>query len=251
MNAAATAERLLAARRTGLHVARLEGDLLPVSNEDAYRVQEETLRLMGASVRGWKVGGANPKAEPVAAPLIATLVQQSPARFAVTAQSFCGVEAELALSLGRPLPARDRPYTEDEAWEAVAAVHVAIELLDSRYADRRAMSPAALLADMQSNGGFAYGPGVPRDSVDFLGAKASLSVDGKEEKRAAGGNPAGHPKRLIAWLANHAASRGRALRTGDIVTTGSHTGVTVAPLGSRVLVRFEGIGEAAMELAAA
>lgn len=251
MNAAATAERLVAARRTGLHVARLEGDLLPVSDDDAYRVQEETIRLMGAAVAGWKVGSADPKAPPIAAPLLAALIARSPARFSVTAQSVRGVEAELALSLAADLPARARPWDEEEAWAAVGGVHAAIELLDSRYADRGAMPAAALLADMQSNGGFVYGGAVPVAGVDFLGARASLLVDGKEEKSARGGNPAGHPKRLLAWLANHAASRGRPLRAGDILTTGSHTGVTVAPVGARVLVRFAGLGEAALELAAA
>jgi 2-keto-4-pentenoate hydratase len=250
MNPAAAAERLVAARRTGLRLARIEDEWLPAGNDDAYRVQEETLRLMAAAIRGWKVGGADPAAEPVAAPLLAALVQSSPARFSVTEQSFRGVEAELALSIGRDLPARTRPYGEDEAWEAVAAVHVAIELLDSRYADRGAMSAAALLADMQSNGGFTYGAPVAVATVDFLAAKSSLLIDGKEAKSATGGNPAGHPKRLLAWLANHAASRGRPLRQGDIVTTGSHTGVTVAPAGARVVARFEGLGEAQMQLAA-
>lgn len=251
MNVAATAARLVAARRTGLRVARLEPDLLPGSNEDAYAVQDETMRVMGAALAGWKVGSANPAAEPVAAPLLDTLVRPSPARFPVTPESFRGVEAELALKLGRGLPARNQGYGEDEAWAAVASVHVAIELLDSRYADRRAMSAPALLADMQSNGGFTYGAPIPVARVDFLTARASLAIDGKEEKSAVGGNPAGHPRRLLAWLANHAAKRGRALREGDIITTGSHTGITVAPVGTRVVVRFEGFGEAVLELPAA
>jgi 2-keto-4-pentenoate hydratase len=152
------------------------------------------------------------------------------------------------LSIGRELPARAQPYGEDEAWAAVAAVHVAIEFLDTRFADRRAQSPAALLADMQNNGGFCHGPGTPVEEVDFLAAKASLMVNGTEEKSAVGGNPAGHPRRLLAWLANHAASRRRPLKPGDMVTTGSHTGITIAPLGAHVVARFAGLGEAVLDL---
>jgi 2-keto-4-pentenoate hydratase len=209
-------------------------------------VQEETLRLLGTGAGGWKVGSADPNAEIIAAPLIAALVQPSPARFAATEASFRAVEAELALLIGRDVPAGASP---EEAWAAIASVHVAIELLDTRYADRRAQSPAALLADMQNNGGFAYGPASPVAAVDFLGAKASLLIAGGDAKKAVGGNPAGHPKRLLAWLAGHAASRGRSLKKGDIVTTGSHTGITIAPLRARVTAQFDGLGEAVLELA--
>ena len=248
MNAAATAARLVEARRSGRKIAALEPGLLPRTNDEAYAVQEEVLRLLGASEAGWKVGSANPAAEIIAAPLIAALVKPSPARFTATPDSFRAVEAELALAIGSDLPARAGGWGEDEAWAAVAAVHVAIEFLDTRYADRRAMPAPALLADMQTNGGFCYGPANPVAKVDFLAAKASLVIDGREEKSAVGGNPAGHPKRLLAWLAGHAASRGRPLKKGDIVTTGSHTGITVAPLGARVVARFEGLGEAVLEI---
>lgn len=252
MNAAGLARLLVEARHTGRRVGMLDGDLLPASEADAYAVQEETARLLGATIAGWKVGAANATAAPVAAPLLMTLVAPSPARLVVAADSFRGVEAELALSLARDLPARATPYNEDEAWDAVAAVHVAIELLDSRYADRRAMSPAALLADHQSNGGFCYGMALTNwRAIDYATQRARLVIDGKEEKSAVGGNPAGHPRRLLAWLANHAASRGRPLRKGDVVTTGSHTGLTIAPPGARVIARFDGLGEAELGLTVA
>jgi 2-keto-4-pentenoate hydratase len=248
VNAAGAARLLVEARRTGRRVAGLEGDLMPLDDADAYAVQEAAMRLLGATQAGWKVGAPNPTAVPAAAPLFSQLVKPSPARFVAAPDGFRAVEAELALMLGRDLPARAGAWGEDEAWDAVASVHVAIELLDTRYAGRRAMPAAALLADQQSNGGFCFGPANPVAGVDFLAARSSLLIDGKVEKSAVGGNPVGHPKRLLAWLANHAASRGRALRTGDIVTTGSHTGITIAPLGSRVTARFDGLGEAVMEL---
>jgi 2-keto-4-pentenoate hydratase len=248
MNATAAAALLVEARRSGRRLPSLDGDLSPRSVADAYAVQDEVMRLLGLGPAGWKVGSADPTAEPIAAPLLTGLVLNSPARLAVPPESFRGVEAELALSLARDLPARKSPYSDDEAWAAVGGVHVSIEFLDNRYADRRAMSAEALLADNQSNGGFCYGSAIPVPAVDFLGATASLAINGKEVKRAVGGNPAGHPKRLLGWLANHAASRGRPLAAGTIVTTGSHTGVTTAPPGAKVSVRFDALGEATLEL---
>jgi 2-keto-4-pentenoate hydratase len=244
------ADLLVEARQGGRPIAALPPDLVPRDEDAAYAVQEEVIRRLGAAVGGWKVGAANASAPPIAAPLLAELVMPSPATFAVAPADFRAVEAELALSLARDLPARGTPYGEDEVWDAVAAAHVAIELLATRYADRARQAPATLLADNQNNGGFCYGPPIALKTVDFLGATAALLVDGREEKRAVGGNPGGHPRRLLAWLANHAANRGRPLRKGDLVTTGSHTGLTVAPPGARVVARFEGLGEAVMTLAA-
>jgi 2-keto-4-pentenoate hydratase len=36
-----------------------------------------------------------------------------------------------------------------------------------------------------------------------------------------------------------------------VVTTGSHTGITIAPLGARVTARFAGLGESVLDLARA
>ena len=62
--------------------------------------------------------------------------------------------------------------------------------------------------------------------------------------------PGGHPKRLLAWLANHAAARGHPLKAGMIITTGSHTGMIDAPPGATVDVRITNLGEARLTFAA-
>jgi 2-keto-4-pentenoate hydratase len=251
MSAAEAALALVEARRGGQRLAGL-GDHAPADEAAAYEIQEAVARLLGVAFAGWKVGAANPTAAPSAAPLFAALVERSPARFTATAESFRAVEAELAFSLARDLPARGRAYAEAEIWDALAAAHVAIELLDSRFIDRGKVTQAAMLADNLSNGGFCYGPPIAHwRAIDFATQPVELLLDGATQKRGAGANPAGHPGRLVAWLANHCASRGRPLKAGDIVTTGSHTGVTIAPLGAVVTARFAGLGEATLTLAAA
>ena len=96
------------------------------------------------------------------------------------------------------------------------------------------MDKLALLADNGSNGAFCYGAAV-RDwrGVDFLRQPVTLVIDGKEVASAVGGNAAGHPRRLLGWLANHCARRGRGIAAGDIVTTGTHTGLLFAAPGGR------------------
>ncbi len=239
---------LIAARKSGQAIAALPRELVPASPEEAYAVQMAAAPGIG-TIAGWKVGAGSPTAEPNAAPLFAALMAPSPVTWPAKRFHRLGIEGELAFRLGRALPPRATPYGEDEVWDAVASLHVAIELVDSRFAEFPALDKLALLADNQSNGAFCYGPAIPDfRGIDFLRQPASLVIDGREAASAVGGNAAGHPRRLLAWLANHCARRGRGLAVGDIVTTGTHTGLVFATPGARVSVRFAGLGEASLTL---
>ena len=248
--AEALARLLGAARHGGKRIGALPRELVPATADEAYAVQDIQARRLGRIV-GWKVGAPSPGAEPNCAPLFADLVASSPARFAAERFPLGGIEGELAFRFGKDLPPRAKPYGEDEVWQAVDTLHAAIELVDSRFADFRAVDKLALLADNQGNGAFCVGaPLAAWRQVDFLRQPASLLIDGREVASAVGGNAAGHPRPLLVWLANHCARRGRALAAGDIVTTGTHTGLVFAAPGATATVRFPGIGEASLTLAA-
>jgi 2-keto-4-pentenoate hydratase len=247
MDADALATRLIAARQSGARIASLAATEAPADTAAAYAVQETILRRLGLAIAGWKAGASSATAEPQAGPLLTDRVKPSPARFALLPNALHTVEAELAFSFAHDLPARDAAYSEAEIWDAVAAMHVAIEVLESSFVDRRKVPEYAPLADLQNNGAFCYGPPISDwRGFDVLKPQAVLLIDGKEIRRAKAGTPGGHPRRLLTWLANHAAQRGHPLKKGDIVTTGSHTGMYDAPPGSHVTARFEGIGEASL-----
>jgi 2-keto-4-pentenoate hydratase len=248
--AEALARLLLDARDSGQRIDRLPPELVPANPAEAYAVQAAVAPELGL-IAGWKVGAPRPTAEPNCAPLFAALMAPSPARFPARSFPLGGIEGELAFRLARPLPPRKRDYPEAEVWAAVASVHPAIELVDSRFADFRGVDKLALLADNQGNGAFCYGAAFKEwRLVDFEKQPAKLEIDGKEVASAIGGNAAGHPKRLLGWLANHCARLGRGLREGDIVTTGSHTGLVFATPGAAATVRFAGIGDASLTLVA-
>lgn len=247
---AALAQRLLEARGSGAAIAALPPELVPASPAEAYRVQDLVARALGR-IAGWKVGAASPDAEPNCAPLFADLVAASPARFPAARFPLGGIEGELAFRFGTALPPRPEPYGEEEVWQAAATLHPAIELVQSRFADLRAQDKLALLADNQSNGAFCYGSALTDwRRVDFLAQKAELAIDGAVRASAIGGNAAGHPRRLLAWLANHLSQRGVGLAAGDMVTTGTHTGLVFATAGASIVARFPGIGEARLALTA-
>jgi 2-keto-4-pentenoate hydratase len=240
----ALAELLLAARRDERAIGRLPAALVPATAAAAYAVQAQVAPALGAIV-GWKVGAASPSAEPNCAPLFAGLVAPSPARWPADRFRLRGVEGELAFRFGIALGPRAAPYGEDEVWAAIESLYPAIEIVDSRFADFPDVDKLALLADNQNNGAFCHGAAV-KDwrTVDFLSQPARLLIDGAEVASARGGNAAGHPRRLLAWLANHRARNGNGLAAGDIVTTGSHTGLVFAAPGATVTVEFADVGAA-------
>lgn len=244
------AEKLIATRRSLDRLAALAPDEIPGSAAVGYAVQDAILKRLALPIAGWKVGASSPTAEPQAGPILADRLKPSPARFALLPNAFRTVEAELAFRIGRDLPTRSLAYGEDEVWGAIVSLHVGIEILESSFVDRRKIAEHAVLGDLLNNGGYSFGAAVdPWRALDVATPSAILLFDGKEIRRAQAGTPGGHPKRLLAWLADHAAARGRPLKAGDIVTTGSHTGMIDAPPGTQVTARFEGIGEANLTFA--
>ena len=250
MRVEALAEKLIAARRSLERIAALAPDEIPASAAEGYSVQDAILERLGIPIAGWKVGAASPTAEPQAGPILADRMQPSPARFVVPAKAFRTVEAEVAFTLGRDLPTHSQGYSAEEVWDAMAAVHVGVEVLESSFIDRRKICEYAVLGDLLNNGAYCYGTAV-KDwrRLDVATPEASVAINSQEKRRAKAGTPGGHPKRLLAWLANHAATRGLPLKAGMIITTGSHTGMLDAPTGARVTARLDGIGEATLQFA--
>ncbi len=226
---AAATTALIEARHTGRALAEVPAGWIPADLAEAYRLQHAVAQGLG-EVRGWKVSAVTAAQQrengvdcPIAGPLLAPWVQSSPARFALVGFSLPKLECEYAFELGRDLPPRAEPYTRAEVEGAIAALHLVIEIVDSRLP---AGSPTTLqLGDALNNGAFIVGPRVAawRD-VAYATAPIVLRIDGKEQARGSGmavldGDPPG----AVLLLANHPARGPRGLQRGDLVTTGSCT----------------------------
>lgn len=241
------AAAFVAARVGARLVGALPADATPATLVDAYRVQAETARRLGGS-RGWKVGALTAEAQakagvsaPTAARLIAAFVHDSPATLSMARLRVPKLEAELAFSLARDLPPRASPYGEDEVADAIAAMHPAIEVADTR------LPPDPLLpmnlADGMANGAFIVGPAYGSWRVMDRGAVAvSLKVNGALAATGQGAVVLGDPLRAVVIFANHPVPGSQGLRRGDIVTTGSLTGMTPVAAGDAAVAEFAGIG---------
>lgn len=206
----------------------------------AYAIQQAVQAQLGP-IGGWKVG-APPSGAFTCAPLPASHVMASPARVTQAECPDRGVEAEIAVRMGRDLPPRDAPYSREEVLAAIASAHPAIELLQSRYRDVDAVDPHSGLADALSHYGLVVGAAIPDwQAIDLAAESVGVLVDGVEVKRRTG-NPAGEMIRLVVWLANEGARWAGGLKAGQMVTTGSWTGKDTIPAGGTVLMRFERCG---------
>ncbi len=239
---------LLQARSARAWLPALPPEARPQDAGRAYAIQDRVCAELGA-VGGWKVGARGIDAIPNCAPLAGHLIFSDGAGLPADLLRLRGVEAEIGFRLAADMPPRARPYEVREVAVFIESVHPTLEIVESRYIDFRGVDTLSVLADFNSNGALVVGPQV----VDAAGAldrslHVSLRFGGIEQVNASGGNPAIDLLRLLAWLANHAAVRCGGLRRGQIITTGSHTGMSFAPPGTLVSAEFSSVGAVSAQL---
>ncbi|MSO76653.1 MAG: 2-keto-4-pentenoate hydratase [Alphaproteobacteria bacterium] len=241
---------LLFQARAARHEIVPAADDMPSDLDESYAIQETVARRLGA-IGGWKTGAGLPTAEPSAAPLYTATMFQSPARLPADRFGRLGLEAEIAYRFGRDLPARVAPYGEDEVLAAIATLHPAIEVVDTRLKAFPDIDRRWQVADNAANGGFVYGPGVAEwRRIDVSRLASVLTIDGKVAVSTVGGNKAVDLVRLLVWVANHRRARGAGLKAGDFVTTGSYTGLIFTHPGAVVRAEFPGVGAVDLTYAA-
>ncbi len=245
----AAAGLLLTARRERRPIPADRLERMPIaSRAEAYAIQEAVASALGP-VGAWKVGAPSPEAEPARAPILAEAIHASPARLPAAAFHHIGIEVEIAYRLGRDLPPREAPYDRTEVEAAIEAILPTVEIVDTRLADPEAMGPLWKLADNQLNGGLVLGePLASWRAVDPMTQPVRLQVDGALVHEGRGGNSAGDPMRLLVWLANACGSHCGGLRRGQVVTTGTLTGLRFVAPGAEIRASLPGLGEVALSL---
>lgn len=149
-------------------------------------------------------------------------------------------EAEIAFVLGSDLPSVET--TPEEAAAAVASVHAAIEIVDSRIEDWK-IAFADTVADNGSSAFFVLADeGKPLAGLDLWTAGMVMQVNGEIVSLGAGAAALGHPLNAAAWLARTLAARGEPLKAGDILLAGALGPMVAIHPGDKVECFVGGIG---------
>ncbi len=149
-------------------------------------------------------------------------------------------EAEVALVLAQSLP--DPQTGPEQVAAAVASVHAAIEIVDSRIADWK-ISFADTVADNGSSAFFVIADeGRPLPGLDLYTCGMVMEIDGTVASLGAGAACLGHPLNAAAWLARTLAARGEPLQAGDILLTGALGPMVALVPGQTVMAKVGGLG---------
>jgi 2-keto-4-pentenoate hydratase len=151
-------------------------------------------------------------------------------------------EAEIAFVLAKDLP--DPQTTPDMVGHAIATVHAAIEIVDSRIADWK-ITFADTVADNGSSAFFVLGrEGKPLAGLDLFTCGMVMEINGAIVSLGAGAAALGHPLNAAAWLAQTLARRGEPLKAGDILLAGALGPMVALNPGDHVRAIIGGLGTA-------
>lgn len=254
-----------AQRRT---FAPLAGAALPASVGEAYEVQDALVALRCAAGRGPRVGHKIALTTPamrafvgyndsIAGQVLASAVQRSPATISAGAGVHIGFECELAFLVESDTRAAAPPATRAAIAAHIGGVCAAIELIDDRGADYsrfgkdEGATMLSLAADNAWNHGVVLGDWKNDwQGLDLAALRGVASVNGVETGVGHGRDVLGHPLDAMLWIVRHLQTRGRGLRAGEFVTTGSLVTTRFPQLGDRVLFAVDGVGEVRMDVSA-
>jgi 2-keto-4-pentenoate hydratase len=234
---------LAEAHRTGSKLAGLPEQDAPTTVEDAWAIQVAVLKQRGGAIGGYKA--AVPPGQPgFGAIMPASGLRTAPASLGLKPGETIGIEGEIAFRALRDIPPGS---TRADLLGAIVAFP-AIELVSSRYQDGADLSQLVKIADNFSNGGFVAGPDAPGwRNLELPYVPVHLTIGDAVIADKIGGNPAGDPLVPLEWLIGFLPTVGLGLRAGQVVTTGSCTGMVPATAGQRVVLRFTGLGEVVID----
>lgn len=213
------------------------GDAIPegtkgLENEVTYALQMRTLEhrlAAGDKHVGWKLGQTNralrlerSEAEPAPGFLLASLARESAATVDTAGDSRWFVEPELILVMGADIKGADT--TADHVREAVAGMACGFELVYRRAGwDDRSLQRAV----NGSTAGHVMGPMtqgcLSASELDDLRVVTHNGAQTYGPLR--GGDATDNPLDSVAWLVSFLARYERGLRQGDVILTGTYSGL--------------------------
>jgi 2-keto-4-pentenoate hydratase len=235
---------LAAARREGRQI-RLPEELAPATVAAGYDAAWMVADALDWEPLGWKIAGTTAAVrerlridEPIYGPTYRRFREASPCRLPLGELLDPLVECEFFVTLAEDLKPRDAPWTLAEVHAAVGTVHAGIEVAECRFPNAALPPLPAVLADGAASGRYVYGGPIPDWQDGLADITVVLEIDGNPKRHGAGRDVMGDPLAPLHWLAETLRRRGIGLAAGEMISTGSCTGMLPVRHAQRFVARF-------------
>ncbi len=236
------AQQLLQRRLDLCDGPRLDEPLRPTTIDDAFAIQqsvsEQWRTHSGETIKGWKCLLPPPE-KMIVGPIYNRNIQAPGICSIIPLNDLAAIEPEFAFVFKCDLPPRDNAYSDADVQAAIGSVHIALELIKSRYQDPSSCEFPELLADGLFNQGIVLGPKIEGDAPSEMAI--TLEYNG-ETHHFNGKHPNLAPYAPLTWLVNFLSSQGITIEAGQAVITGSYAGVINVPFNAEVKMTYQNLG---------
>ena len=212
---------------------------------EAEAFQAAAMSALGGEACGHKIGATNAAVQqmsdcrkPIHAPFRRQDVLAGGSTFRIPA-GLLGVECEFAFVMARDYPAAGERADLAGLRAAIEDCVIALELVGRRLTDDVPLNEMSATADYALNVAVVEGEPVPGwDRLDLAAMPVHATVDGATVASGSGAVVLGHPLKSLLWLAEELGNHGGRLRAGEIILTGTCTGITKVAGGQTFEGRF-------------
>lgn len=237
------ATELLNRRVAGTKAPRLKEQHRPKSIEDALQIQSAMIKQHTDTVGGWKCLLPPSDDKKVVAPIFSKTIQRGASCELFIDLGVARIEPEICFVLSKDIPANPAGYTNEQINDAIGSCHMALELMQLRYAKDSGYEFYEDLADCLMNQGLFIGPEIKREKA-FAAATVDIDItQGEQTQTFAGKHPNLAPAKPIHWLIDFMTRRGITLKAGEAITTGSFCGIVEVEFDKPTTINYEGIGQ--------
>ncbi|MGB5446326.1 MAG: hydratase [Psychromonas sp.] len=241
------ATELLNRRAAGTKAERLDESIRPISSDDALRIHQQMIQLRTDQVGGWKCLKPIAEDQFIVAPIFSDTIKQGEQCALFADRGVVRIEPEIAFVLGQDLPAQQEDYSDAQIDQAIARSHMALELIQGRYAENIDVPFNEKLADGLLNQGLFIGPEIDK-SAAYSASEINITIkQGEKVQQFAGKHPNTLPPVPVYWLINFMSKRGTSFKAGEAIITGSYAGVVEVEFDQPTEIEYENLGKYTVE----
>ncbi|MBV9459051.1 MAG: hypothetical protein JO141_16230 [Bradyrhizobium sp.] len=225
------------------------------SMEAALSVQTEAVVAFNDEPIGWTLAGTSDATcrllrcdAPIVGPIFSETTLRSGEHLPVS-HTMLGVGAQFAFLFGRSFP-----QTESETLDfrtiadTILSCHISLQVVGRRVASAVPLNAWTATADFGLSEIYVEGAEIHNWQDKVATVPAILRIDGHVNATGSGADLMGHPLAPALWLCKHLRSRGGCIEAGDIVATGSCTGLVQISPGHVVTGDFGDLGSVELHL---